>query len=195
MQFKIKSASINISFSFFVFFLFCVLSDKTDFYLKSLFVSLIHETVHIVCIIYFGESVSEISFNIFGGKIEKTNRIILSNKKEAFINLSAPVFNVLVGIVSLVVFDASSWGYINLFTGIFNLLPFYNFDGGRGIFFLLSEKIDFCTSEKILFCISLVISLFFIVISFVLYSYNKTNFAFILMSLYMIVSLFLFRNL
>ena len=90
MQFKIKSASINISFSFFVFFLFCVLSDKTDFYLQSLFVSLIHETVHIVCIIYFGESkvckdidnaitLVNRSFDDYEEQIAEEYKLVLSN--------------------------------------------------------------------------------------------------------------------
>ncbi len=195
MRFKIKSTKITISFSFLLFFLICALNDSLGLYIKSLSVSLIHETVHIIFILYFNDEVSAITFNVFGGKIEKANKKFLSNIKEAFINLSAPVFNIFLGVISFLINNKSQWAYVNIFIGIFNLLPFYSFDGGRALFFLLCNKFDFKTAESIVYFVSLAVCLVFMIFSIVLYRCYIKNYILLIMSFYMIFSLFLFKKL
>ena len=195
MQFNIKSTKVKISFSFFIFFLVSALNDRLDIYLKSLLASLLHEAVHIIFIYFFENSVSEITLNILGGKIEKSHQRILSNYKEAFINLSAPVFNVFLGITAFIFNNKSKWAHINLFIGFFNLLPFYTFDGGRGIFFLLSNKFDYKITNKIVFTLSLIVATIFTLVSVYVFFYYKHNYIFVIFSIYMLISLFLFKHL
>ena len=95
MQFKIKSIKIKISFSFLLFFLIFALNDSLDVYLKALFTSILHEAVHIIFIYFFKDGINEIKFNLLGGEIKKADKKILSNNKEAVVNLSAPVFNII----------------------------------------------------------------------------------------------------
>lgn len=193
MQFNIKSTKVKISFSFFIFFLVSALNDKLDIYLKSLLASLLHEAVHIIFIYFFENSVSEITLNILGGKIEKTHQRILSNYKEAFINLSAPFFNIFLGLTAFIFNNKSKWAHINLFIGFFNLLPFYTFDGGRGIFFLLSNKFDYKITNKIVFSLSVIVATIFTLVSAYVFFYYKHNYIFVIFSIYMLISLFLFK--
>ena len=193
MQFNIKSTKVKISFSFFIFFLVSALNDRLDIYLKSLLASLLHEAVHIIFIYFFENSVSEITLNILGGKIEKTHQRILSNYKEAFINLSAPFFNIFLGLTAFIFNNKSKWAHINLFIGFFNLLPFYTFDGGRGIFFLLSNKFDYKITNKIVFSLSVIVATIFTLVSAYVFFYYKHNYIFVIFSIYMLISLFLFK--
>ena len=195
MQFNIKSTKVKISFSFFIFFLVSALNDRLDIYLKSLLASLLHEAVHIIFIYFFENSVSEITLNILGGKIEKTHQRILSNYKEAFINLSAPFFNIFLGLTAFIFNNKSKWAHINLFIGFFNLLPFYTFDGGRGIFFLLSNKFDYKITNKIVFSLSVIVATIFTLVSAYVFFYYKHNYIFVIFSIYMLISLFLFKHL
>ena len=142
MQFKIKSVKVKISFSFLLFFLMFTLNDSLDVYLKALFTSTFHEAIHIFFIYFFKDGINEIKFNLLGGEIKKSDKKILSNNKEAIVNLSAPVFNIVFGFIILIFSIHSQIAYINIFIGIFNILPFYNFDGGRGVFFLLNNRFD-----------------------------------------------------
>lgn len=189
MQFKIKSTSIKISFSFLVIFLIFALTDNLDIYIKTLSASLIHETVHIIFIIAFKGSVSKITFNILGGKIEKSNKIMLGNNKEAVINLSAPIFNIIIGLISLLFNQNIQWVYINLFIGIFNLLPFYNFDGGQGLFFFLCNRIDLKTAKNVIKILSFIACVSFSLFSAYIFFYVNKNYIFIIFSFYMLFSL------
>ncbi len=195
MRFKIKSTKFTISFSFLLVFLICALNDRFGLYLKSLSASLLHETVHIIFILCCNDEISAITFNIFGGKIEKTNRKILSNNKEALINLSAPVFNIILGFVAFLINSESQWAYVNIFIGFFNLLPFYSFDGGRALFFLLCNKFDFKNAETIVYFTSVAVCLIFTIFSVVLYRYYIKNYILLVMSFYMTFSLFLLKKL
>lgn len=195
MQFKIKSIKIKISFSFLLFFLIFALNDSLDVYLKALFTSILHEAVHIIFIYFFKDGINEIKFNLLGGEIKKADKKILSNNKEAVINLSAPVFNIISGFIILIFDIDSQLAYINLFIGLFNILPFYNFDGGRGIFFLLTDRFDSDRANRIVFLLSVAITFVFTLISLIVFLLYNKNYVFMVMSIYMIVTLFLFKNL
>lgn len=195
MQFKIKSIKIKISFSFLLFFLIFALNDSLDVYLKALFTSILHEAVHIIFIYFFKDGINEIKFNLLGGEIKKADKKILSNNKEAVINLSAPVFNIISGFIILIFDIDSQLAYINLFIGLFNILPFYNFDGGRGIFFLLTDRFDSDRANRIVFLLSVAITFVFTLISLIVFFLYNKNYVFMVMSIYMIVTLFLFKNL
>lgn len=195
MQFRIRSTKIKISFSFLILFLLFSLNDNLKVYLISICASLLHELIHIFFVFYYKDSVSEISLNIFGGKIEKANKRLLSNLQEAVINLSAPAFNILLGVTWLCINNNSRWGLVNLFMGSFNMLPFSVFDGGRGLYYLLSIKTEDKTAKTIIHISSAVICIIFTIFScYIFINYNR-NYVLIMMSVFMLVTLFSKKNL
>lgn len=171
------------------------LNDSLDVYLKALFTSTFHEAIHIFFIYFFKDGINEIKFNLLGGEIKKSDKKILSNNKEAIVNLSAPVFNIVFGFFILIFNIHSQIAYINIFIGIFNILPFYNFDGGRGVFFLLNNRFDTGRANRIVFILSVVITFVFSLISLIVFFIYNKNYVLMVMSVYMIVSLFLYKNL
>lgn len=189
MQFKIKSTRIELSFTFLALILLTACFDKEGILLISLVSSILHELIHLALIIAFGGKISQISFSIFGGNIKRSKAIKLTNFKEFFISISAPATNILAGAL-LVLFNINLWGYINLIIGVFNILPFYDFDGGRGLFYLLSNCLDLSIVNKILNVTSilsvLVISSFTVAVFF----NSKTGVSMLLLCVYMFFSLF-----
>lgn len=189
MQFKIKSTRIELSFTFLSLIILTTCFDKEGILLISLVSSILHELIHLALIIALGGKISQISFSIFGGNIKRSKALKLTNFKEFFISISAPATNILAGAL-LVLFNINLWGYINLIIGVFNILPFYDFDGGRGLFYLLSNCLDLSIVNKILNVTSilsvLVISSFTVAVFF----NSKTGVSMLLLCVYMIFSLF-----
>ncbi len=189
MQFKIKSTRIELSFTFLSLIILTACFDKEGILLISLISSILHELIHLALIIAFGGKISQISFSIFGGNIKRSKALKLTNFKEFFISISAPATNILAGAL-LVLFNINLWGYINLIIGVFNILPFYDFDGGRGLFYLLSNCLDLSIVNTILNVTSilsvLVISSFTVAVFF----NSKTGVSMLLLCVYMIFSLF-----
>ncbi len=189
MCFKIKSATIKISFTFFAVVLLIMCFDNEGIVLTSLVSSLFHELIHIIFILLCGGGIEEFSLTLFGGKIQRKQSLKLSNFKEAIISLSAPAANIFAG--ALVHF----FGYeiiaiVNLIIGLFNILPFYDFDGGRGLFYILSNNLDHSEIAKTI-DITSVISVIIITFFTITLIYNhKPSLSLIILCSYMFFTLF-----
>lgn len=190
MRFKIKNTDVKISFSFFAVFLLSLVSDTFNIYLFSFIASLIHEIVHVVFILLFGAQISAFSLTLFGGNIKRNTTKIINNPKEAVISFSAPVTNIVIGVVSFFITrEASIFAIVNLFIGVFNILPFYSFDGGRGLYYLITMKFSDNVANVILNITSITVTVAFSFISvFVFINYNK-NYLLLIISVYMILSI------
>ncbi len=189
MQFKIKSTTIKLSFTFLALILLVSCFDKEGILIISLISSIIHEIIHIIPIVAFDGKISEISFSIFGGNIKRNNSLKLTNFKEFIISISAPATNIIVGAL-LLLFKLNLWGYINLIIGIFNILPFYDFDGGRGLFYLLSNYLDHSSVIKILNFTSILSAILVSSFTATVFFNSKTGFSVLILCVYMIIALF-----
>ena len=189
MQFKIKSVRVKISFTFFAMVLLAVCLDNSGILLISLISSLFHELVHIIFIFLCGGKISELSLSILGGRIQRQQNLKLSSIKEAIISLSAPVFNIFTGAFMLFC-GFKAVGYVNLVIGLLNVLPFFDFDGGRGLYYLLSA---FLPQEKsrIIQNITSVASVVLISsVTVTLFFQGGFSVSLVILGLYMIFSLF-----
>lgn len=151
MLFKIKSVRVKISFSFFALILLMFSFENSSILLVSLISSLFHELIHVVFIFLFGGKISELSLSLLGGKIQRCQSLKLSSPKEAIISLSAPVANAVAGAL-LLLKGYEMGGYVNLVIGGFNLLPFYDFDGGRGLQYILTSSLSY---EKSIYALNI----------------------------------------
>lgn len=185
MRFKVGNTDVNISFSFFAVLLMMIAGGRAELYIITFAFSLLHEAVHLIFLFAFGASVKKISFSIFGGNIER-EKTSISYKKEAVINLSAPFVNIIIGI-ALLPFDLlKETAYVNLLLGIFNLLPFYNFDGGKGIENLLLIRFNGSTADRVIFITSLTSVTVFFMLNFAIIYHNKINFILVVINIYML---------
>ncbi len=189
MRFRIKSTSFKISFTFFAVILLVICFDNKKILLSSLVFSLLHELVHVAFIYLYGGGIDEFSLTLFGGNIKRKQNYKSSNIKEAIISLSAPATNLFVGAL-LLLHGFQTPGYVNLVLGIFNLLPFYDFDGGRGLYYVLCDRLDNKIIIKILNVTSVLSVAFIATVTVTLFFNQKTGFSLLFLSIYMIFSLF-----
>ncbi len=190
MRFKIKNTDVKISFSFFAVVLLATVSDAFEVPLMSFFASLIHELTHIFFIVIFKAKITSFSLSVFGGNIKRKAFCEIGNLKEAVISYSAPLVNIIIGAVFIFFSEKMfSFGAVNMFLGLFNIMPFYSFDGGRGLYYLLTPVLAEKTVDTVISVLSVAVTVVFSFLSiFVFFNYND-NYILVFMAVYMILSL------
>ncbi len=195
MRFKVKNTEIYLSFTFFAVLLVLLCVGQLRICLYSLVSSLIHETVHIIFILIFSGGISSITISGFGANIKRTNDDLLKPSKEAIISFSAPVINLIVSLVLYLIYEKHTiFGTINMIIGIFNLLPYYTFDGGRGLDFLLKPLLSEKSIIIILDILSVCVTILFSFTSVYIFSNHSRNVTLLFLSIYMIANLFIHKT-
>ena len=197
MQFKFKNIKITVSFTFFALIILLVIFNKNDFLYFTCFFAIIHELGHLFTLNKFGVKICELKISLFGANIKTESFKRISIKKEIIVLLSGPLINLCFSAVLYLLnfiiknVDFNNLISINLGLGIFNLLPFYNFDGGKIIEILLKSKLNEKISETIISCISFAILVPFTLFSVNIFFQNYKDFYFLVVSLLMLLTIIL----
>ncbi|MBE6802220.1 MAG: hypothetical protein E7530_05000 [Ruminococcaceae bacterium] len=195
MRFKVKNTGIYLSFTFFAVLLVLLCVGQLKICLYSLISSLIHETVHIIFILAFSGGISRITLTGFGANIKRTNDDLLKPYKEAIISFSAPVFNLIISLVVYLIYEKHTvFGTVNFVIGFFNLLPYYTFDGGRGLSFLLKPILSEKSIAVILDILSVCVTILFSFTSVYVFFHHNRNVTLLFLSIYMIANLFVLNS-
>ncbi len=192
MQFKIKNISVKISFSFLALILYFIITDNIKIYLITLLCATLHECVHIITIYLFKGNIKSVNFTLLGGNIKRDSSGLNSNIQEAIVNISAPLFNVFSGLIaSILPYDFECFSEVSLTIGLFNLLPFYDFDGGH---FLYNILLHFTSERKaniVTKAISVIVALTFSAVSVYIFVFYQNNLFLLIFSLYMLLIIIL----
>lgn len=192
MRFKVKNTEVYLSFTFFAVFLILLCVGQLKICLYSLISSLIHEAIHIIFILVFSGDISNITLSGFGANIRRANEDLLTPLKEAIISFSAPVFNLILSFVSFLIYKKSTpFGAVNIVIGLFNLLPYYTFDGGRGLSFLLKSHLNEKSITILLDILSVCVTILFSFTSVYVFFHHNRNVTLLFLSVYMIANLFI----
>lgn len=197
MQFKIKSTTYKISFSFLALILFALTTDKTKTVITLLMFAVVHELVHLIFIYRFSVAPKEVAFTLFGANIKRAVTATNNLNSEIIINASAPVFNILTGAFfyllskyfsnyEIVLTEIAS---VNSVLGFFNLIPFYTFDGGNALKYILLKYFSDKTTEQVLTYVSLVVTVVFSFVSIHIFLNYQHNFSLFIMCIYMFLSI------
>lgn len=197
MQFNIKSTTYKISFTFLALILFALTADKGKTVIILLFFAVVHEIVHLIFIYRFSVAPKEVAFTLFGANIKREITTTNNLNSEIIINASAPVFNILTGAffyllskyISVYESALTEMASINLVLGIFNLIPFYTFDGGNALKYILLKYFSDKRTEQALTCISLAVTIAFSFISIHIFLNYQHNFSLFIISIYMFLSI------
>lgn len=197
MQFKFKNIKFSISFSFFSLILLLIIFNRTDYLYISLISAILHEAGHLIMLKKFRVEILEISISLFGGNIKRKNFEKINYLKEIFIALAGPLINIIISLsfyfINLIFKKPllNNIVIVNLVLAIFNLLPFYNFDGGKALEFLVTNFSDGTVAKKVTFIISIVILIPFTYFSFMIYIYNQNNFYYLIVTSLMVLTIVL----
>ncbi len=197
MRFAIKNTQIELSFWFaFVVCFLLTCSDNTVIQLTVLF-SLLHECGHLLSDCRFGVRPQTIRFGLFGMTIVRAADLRLSYRQEICTALAGPSVNLFFCLLFLGLYCKKNdmlflqCGVVNLYIFAFNAMPVFSLDGGRALEAFLQSRLQnenrILTVQKAvsLLCISVVMCFGFII----LFS-SKRNFTLLLLSVYLIFTLF-----
>ena len=129
------------------------------------------EFSHILVAKMKGSKFNNLQFHIYGAKVELMDLEELTNKDKLIIYMSGAMSNIIIMIVSAILFKYTNKEIfeilfkLNFGLAFFNLLPAYPLDGARIMEIILSRKITYKRAQKIISIISYTIAAFFILIS------------------------------
>ncbi len=120
--------------------LFALIAEKPGLLLLNIFALFLHELAHTFTAKAMGYRIRQIELQPLGF-VARLYRRIASRKDELAVAAAGPIFSLLAGVLSLFYADMLSnkdgyqvvqqFGKINLFLGMFNMLPALPLDGGR----------------------------------------------------------------
>ncbi len=197
MQFKINTTTYKISFTFLALALLVLTTSKSRTICVLFLFAILHELVHLLFIYRFSVAPKKVEFTLFGANITRDLTVINNINSEIIINLSAPVFNIVTGAFFhlLLNFDMeynqifSEIAAVNFTLGFFNIIPFYTFDGGNVLKYILLKYFKEKTTEQALLCVSLAITLCFSFVAVhIFFNYNQ-NFSLLFICVYMFLAI------
>lgn len=145
IELKLKKTVLRLDFSFFAVIALFLLLDTTGFGLMALSACALHELAHMLVMAVFGIYADEITFYGAGIRITSARTEFARPAVKALILSAGCAAN----FVLTVIFWYSGrfeTAAINLFTGIFNLLPIGELDGAG---LLKTALIRFCKPENV----------------------------------------------
>lgn len=195
MQFKFKNIKITVSFTFFALIIILISLNKTEFLYSSIFFALAHEIGHLSALKYFKIPIEEFKISLLGGNIKVLNYNKLKYTQIAIISFCGPLVNIVVCIFFYILntFCVNKiyieFFAINLVLAIFNLLPFYNFDGGKILSSILLNYFNETSVNSVVIITSYLILLPFTYFAFYVFTLDFRNFYLLVASLLMLLTI------
>lgn len=145
VELKIKGILLQLDFSFFAVLALYLLLDESGFGLAALAACAMHETAHLVAMTAFGVRVERLT--LYGAGIRITSAAIERAKplQRAVILAAGCAANFIAAAIFWHTREYAA-SAVNLFIGVFNLLPMGELDGAG---LLKLTAIRFCRADKI----------------------------------------------
>ena len=130
VELKLKQTLLRLDFSFFAVIALYLLLDESGFGLAALAACAMHETAHFIAMTAFGVPVEQLTLYGAGIRITSSTIEYLKPLQKAIILCVGCIVNFAAAFLFWVLgkYEASA---VNMFTGIFNLLPMGELDGAR----------------------------------------------------------------
>lgn len=195
MKFKVFGITIELSFVLVAVFAIIVISDTSQRLICCFLSALFHEAGHIATMCKLGKKPKKIICQLFNIKIIDDSRAIYSYKTDLLVVLSGITVNFFLSIFSFIFYHISNmellltFSIVNLLTGLFNLLPVSNLDGGQAIYLILSQKFTDETANKIIDVLTVLLIFPISIAGFIVLFNSKYNFSLLLISVYLIITL------
>lgn len=145
VELKLKRVLVQLDFSFFAVLALYLLLDESGFGLAALAACAMHETAHFIAMTVFGVRVERLT--LYGAGIRITSAAIERAKPlhRAVVLAAGCIVNFIAAAVfwQMREYAASA---VNLFIGVFNLLPMGELDGAG---LLKLAAIRFCRADRI----------------------------------------------
>lgn len=191
MRLRIKGFDINIRFSAILLASFIVISNYMTGYLLCFISVIIHELGHLAAMRVFGLCIEGISVSAFDIRIIG-RRSLVPVVADVVISLSGPVTNLLVFVIFL--FINPDFAYINLFIGLFNILPASSLDGGQALYLILLSLTDANRASVVIDVITVIISVPLFAAGIYVLLQTRYNFSLLFIGLYLFAGVFIRKD-
>lgn len=188
MRFKFFGANIHISFLFSAVIVILLIYDKSYTAIFSLIACVLHEMGHLVCFICCGLTPINVELNAFGMRINRDQNMKLSLKQEAIAAFCGPAVNLVIALISYLICLGNAVNkatIINLMMACFNLLPIFELDGGRAIYYMLCNKYEEEKVEKIITILSIITLFILYLLGFLILIKSRYNFTLLAATVYL----------
>ena len=195
MQFKFGNTRIIISFTFFALIIILISLNKTEFLYSTIIFAILHEIGHLLALKYFKISIEEFKVSLFGGNIKILNNNKIQYYQNAIISFCGPLVNLFFFVLFylLNIFLKNKFineiYVINLVLATFNLLPFYNFDGGKILTSILMNFLQEKTVNYIITITSFIILIPFTYLAVYIFMLDSKNFYLLVSAVLMLLTI------
>ena len=195
MQFKFGNTRIIISFTFFALIIILISLNKTEFLYSTIIFAILHEIGHLLALKHFKISIEEFKVSLFGGNIKILNNNKIQYYQNAIISFCGPLVNLFFFVLFylLNIFLENKFineiYVINLVLAAFNLLPFYNFDGGKILASILMNFLQEKTVNYIIIITSFIILIPFTYLAVYIFMLDSKNFYLLVSAVLMLLTI------
>ncbi len=196
MKFRIFEIDFEVTFLFAALLAFIITLNSPVNVLLTIISSLLHETGHLIAMIFLDNKPQCVRFEITGMNIKRQPSLKISTKNELLIALAGPFANGLTLVSSCIAFyffeseQVFTLSCVNLILMTFNLLPIKKLDGGMALYHLLSLKYNAHICSKFL----KITSIAFVIVLYLwgIYVFVSTdyNISVLIIALFLTLSLF-----
>lgn len=185
LEFLLKNYKIKLSFSFFAVLAVLLFFGDNFAVITALLCCFLHEFGHMIMMYKFSVPITEITLYGGGIKLKCDTDRLYSRKSEICVLLAGAAVNIL----CFFIFKGflKQFAYTSLVLGLFNLLPFKYFDGGRVLKLIFEDSISVYMNSAYRVLRSLIILVTVCVIIFMIYK-GITNLSLIITLIYIILS-------
>lgn len=199
MKLKIHNTEIIISYTLICFAAICVVCGVFKGFVWCLMAVLLHEIGHLIPMAIFGSLPDRVKISLFEISISDSKRLVRTTKQNIIIIFSGPFANFICFILFYLLYLICSGIFlplaiVNLFTGLFNMLPVLSLDGGQLLYILLCRHFDRYKAQRIVNIITFIFIFPIAVLGFMLLFSTKYNFSLLAVCVYLVLSLVLKRD-
>lgn len=189
MRLRINNFLISVSFPAVALIALIVITNSYTAYLLCLTAVIIHELGHLTLMIILGLKPEGLEIRLFNIIIVLNNRYNVPVIKDILITIAGPLFNLI--IFAVFIPFLKNFAYINLYIGLFNLLPASNLDGGQLLFLLLNRKYRYDKSVLISDIITIITAVLIFFFGILVLLQSRYNFSLLFIGLYIFLSVFI----
>lgn len=162
IEFSLNKIKLRADFSFFAVIAVLFMLDDEINMISAFSVCFIHEIGHLIPMTLFGEKINLIRLYSAGIRIVPEKNPLKPFYMDIIILIGGSMMNFITAIIIIIINgDLNVFSLMNIIIGIFNLLPYRNFDGGE----ILISLIEYYGSENMKYHIDMLIRCAGIIVS------------------------------
>lgn len=199
MSLQLFNCKIYISFPMAAALTVVLTADTTGMCLCCILAAICHELAHIIAMALQHTGVKSITVSLFDIDIKDVNKGKRSFIGELTVILSGPFVNIILSVISCLIFNICSIDFLfnfaraNLVLGIFNALPVVSLDGGNALVLFLQRNLQLNSVDTVMKIVSLLIVVPMGIAGFLILFASSYNFTLLFTSCYL-MCIILMRN-